>query len=161
MRSPRAAQQQVYPWMNQVSLSQVPKGLPVSGSARLPTQGHLGVICSWSVPPASPPPRRAQETGACPSLQPGAALFAEGMSPVWLTQVLTLNLPGTRSQGWFIEPLNGDNSPFGWVEVPGCSPGEGSNTTVPFGQVGGDPTLPSLTTDVSFLSVFCKYLSLL
>lgn len=51
--------------------------------------------------------------------------------------------------------------PLGLVEAADCSPGEGSTTTVPFGQAGGDPTLSPSTTRVSFLSVLCNYLSLL
>lgn len=68
---------------------------------------------------------------------------------------------GSRSQGWLpgapgMEP---QMLPCSWWS---CQPGEGSSTGI-LGQAGGDPTLShsTLTTDVSFLSILCKHLSLL
>lgn len=120
-------QQRIYPWMNQIGLSWVSKGLPVSGSACLSVHGHLGAIRSRFVPPALPLPRYAVAPAATAAPAPACSHHSvcrrhvprsarRGVNPKPprdLENCTPGQGCGSRSKGWFSEPLTGHGSPSG------------------------------------------------
>lgn len=141
--------------------------------AQPPRRDLLPVYASSIASPLiCPEPETAEPAPACL----GCSVCRRDV-PRLLMELLTPNLPapwdletctpgegwGARSKGRSREPQNRESSAFGSVEATACSPGERAPKAFHFGagrRRSQAFTLSTLTADVSFLSVLCKYLFL-